>query len=57
MKTIEMVNLLKEYQDMFSRDYKDFKGMVKKMGEMNIDLIPRARPIKKRPNKLAHKYK
>ena len=27
-----MVNLLKEYQDMFVRDYKDFKGMVKKNG-------------------------
>jgi len=52
-----MVNLLKEYQDMFARDYKDFKGMVKKMGEMKIDLMPRAKPIKKRPNKLAHKYK
>jgi ribosomal protein S17E len=52
-----MVNLLKEYQDMFARDYKDFKGMVKKMRDMKIDLMPRARPIKKRPNKLAHKYK
>jgi ribosomal protein S17E len=52
-----MVNLLKEYQDMFFRDYKDFKGMVKKMGEMKIDLMPRARSIKKIPNKLAHKYK
>jgi hypothetical protein len=56
-KTIEMVNLLKEYQYMFAKGYKDFKGMVKKMGEMKIDLMPRARPIKKRPNQLAHKYK
>ena len=24
---------------------------------MNIDLIPEAKPIKKRPYKLAHKYK
>jgi ribosomal protein S17E len=52
-----MVNLLKEYQDMFARDYKDFKGMVKKVGEMKINLMPRARPIKKISNKLAHKYK
>ena len=27
------------------------------MGEMKIDIKPDARPIKKRPYKLAHKYK
>ena len=27
------------------------------MGEMKIDLLPEATPIKKRPYKLAHKYK
>jgi hypothetical protein len=41
----------------FTRDYKELKGLVKKMGEININLIPRAKPIKKRPYKLAHKYK
>ena len=30
--TNEIVNILKEYQDIFSRDYKDLKGLVKKMG-------------------------
>ena len=27
------------------------------MGEMNIDIKTDARPVKKRPYKLAHKYK
>ena len=27
------------------------------MGEMNIDIKPDARPVKKIPYKLAHKYK
>ena len=27
------------------------------MGEMNIDIKPDAQPVKKRPYKLAHKYK
>ena len=27
------------------------------MGEMKIDIKPNARPVKKRPYKLAHKYK
>ena len=33
------------------------KGLVEEMGEMKIDLLPKATPIKKRPYKLAHKYK
>ena len=27
------------------------------MGEMKIDIKPEAKPVKKRPYKLAHKYK
>jgi hypothetical protein len=46
-KTMEIVDLLKEYQDVFARDYKDLKGLVQEMGEMKIDLIPGAKPIKK----------
>ena len=53
----EIVNLLKEFQDVFARDYKDLKGLVHEMGEMKIDIKPEARSIKKRPYKLAHKYK
>ena len=55
--TREIIDLLKEYQDVFTRDYKDFKGIVEEMGEIKIYLIPGAKPIKKRPYKLAHKYK
>lgn len=56
-ETVDIEDLLKEYQDVFARDYKDLKGLVEEMGEMKIELIPRAKPIKKQPYKLAHKYK
>ena len=39
-QTTEVVNLLKEFQDVFARDYKDLKGLVHEMGEMNIDIKP-----------------
>jgi ribosomal protein S17E len=41
------VSLIKEYQDVFARDYKDLKGLVEEMSEMNIELIPEEYPIKK----------
>ena len=56
-QTTEIVDLLKEYQDVFARDYKDLKGLIKEMGEMKIDLLSEAIPVKKRPYKLAHTYK
>lgn len=56
-KTTDIVNLLKEYQDIFAHDYKDLKGLVEEMGEMNIELIPGEKTIKKWSYKLAHKYK
>ena len=56
-QTAEIVNLLKELQDVFAQDYKDLKGLVQEMGEMKIYIKPDARPIKKRPYKLSHKYK
>ena len=56
-KTTKIVDLLREYKDVFARDYKNLKGLVEEMGEMKIDLLPNATPIKKRPYKLAHKYK
>jgi hypothetical protein len=46
-QTADIVNLLKEYQDVFARNYKYLKGLVEEMGEMKIELIPRAKPIKK----------
>ena len=56
-QTTEIVDLLKEYQDVFARDYKDLKGLVEEMGEMKIYLLPEAISVKKRLYKLAHKYK
>ena len=53
----KIVNLLKEYQDVFSKYYKDIKGSIQEMCEMKIDLIPKAKPIKKTPYKISHKYK
>ena len=56
-QTTEIVNLLKEFQDVFSRDYKDLKGLVHEMGEMKIHIKLDVQPINKIPYKLAHKYK
>lgn len=53
-KTAEIINILKEYQDLFARDYIDLKGLVQEMGHMKIELLPDTKPIKKRPYKLAH---
>lgn len=38
-QTAEIVNVLKEYQDVFARDYKDLKGIFQEMGEMKIKLF------------------
>ena len=46
-QTIEIINLPREFQDVFARDYKDLKGLVQEMGEMKIDTKPDFRPIKK----------
>lgn len=46
-QTTEIVNLLKENHDIFSIDYKYLKGLIKEMGEMKIDFVPRAKPMKK----------
>ena len=56
-QTTEIVNLLKEFQDVFARDYKYLKGLFHEMGEMKIYIKTDVRPVKKRPYKLAHKYK
>ena len=56
-QVIEVMGLLKEFQDVFARDYKDLKGLIHGMGEIKIDLLPDTKPVRKRPYKLAHKYK
>ena len=53
----KIVNLLKEFQDVFSQDYKYLKGLVQEMGEMKIDIKRNARPVRKIPYKLDKKYK
>ena len=53
----EFTGLLKEFHDDFARDYKDLKGLIHGMGEIKIDLLPDAKMVRKRPYKLAHKYK
>jgi hypothetical protein len=45
-ETFDIVDLLKEYQDVFARDYKYLKGLVEEMGEMKIELISGTKPIK-----------
>ena len=44
---VDITNLLKEYRDVFVRDYKDLRGLVQEMGEIKIDLLHDAKPIKK----------
>ena len=39
-QTTKILNLLKEFQDVFAREYKDLKGQVHEMGEMKIDIKP-----------------
>ena len=56
-QTTKIVNLLKEFQDVFTRDYKDLKGLVHEMDKMKIEIKLDAQPIKKRPYKSAHEYK
>jgi len=48
---------LKQYKDVFARDYKDLKGPMVEMVEVKIDLILATKPIKKRMYNLAHKSK
>ena len=40
----------------FPSDYKELKGLVEEMGEMNIEVIPGEKPNKKWWYKLEHKY-
>ena len=39
-QTIEVFELLKEFQDVFARDCKELKGLVADMGEMKINIEP-----------------
>lgn len=52
-----MVNLLKEFEDLFHRIFLEMKGIVGYSGEMNIQLKLDARPIRRRPYRLNLKCK
>lgn len=52
-----MVDLLKEYKDMFLRIFFEMNGIVGSLGEIKIQLKLDAKPIKKRPYRPNPKYK
>lgn len=53
----QVVDLLKEYQDIFPTSFSELKGIVGELGEMQIQLKPYAKPVKKRSYRLNPKYK
>jgi hypothetical protein len=57
-ETVEkIVDLLHEYQDLFSTTFSEMKGIVGELGEMKIPLKPDAKPVKQRPYRLNLVYK
>ena len=53
----KVVELLREYQDLFSTKTMDLKGIIGDLGMMKITLKPFANPVKQRPYHLNPKYK
>lgn len=53
----QVVDLLKEYQDIFTTSFSKMKGIVDELGEMRIQLKPDAKPVKRRPYWLNPRYK
>lgn len=43
----QVVDLLKEYQDIFPHNVSEIKGIIATLGEIRIQLKPDAKPIKK----------
>jgi hypothetical protein len=57
-ETVEkIVDLLREYQDLFPTTFSEMKGIVGELGEMKIPLNPDAKPVKQRPYRLNLVYK
>jgi hypothetical protein len=46
----KVVNLLKEYEDLFPRRFLEMKEIVGSLGEMNFQLNLDANMVKKRPH-------
>jgi len=53
----QVVDLLKEYEDLFPRSFSTMKGIVGSPREMTIQLKRDAKPVKKRPYRLIPRYK
>ena len=53
----KVVELLREYQDLFPTKITNLKGIIGDLGMMKITLKPDAKPIKQRPYHLNPKYK
>lgn len=56
-KVNQVVDLLKEYQDIFLMSFSKMKGILGELGEMHIKLKLYAKLVKKRPCRLNPKYK
>lgn len=53
----QIVDLLREYQDLFPSRFSKMKGITRELGEMKIPLKHDAKPVKQRPYRLNPKYK
>jgi len=52
-----MSALLKEYQDVYAKDFRDMKGIIKELGVIKIPLKQDAKLVNKIPYRLNIKYK
>ena len=53
----KVIELLHEYQDLFSMKFSEMKGILGDIGVIKIPLKPDAKPVKQRPYRLNPKYK
>ena len=53
----QVVDLLKEYKDIFPNKFLEMKGITRDLGEMKIQLKLDMKPVKRRPCRLNPKYK
>jgi len=53
----KVVELLREYQDLFLNKFTNLKGIIKDLGVMKITLKLDVKPVKQRPYHLNLKYK
>jgi len=53
----QVVDLLKEYEDIFPRRFLEMKGITRSLWDMKFQLKPDAKPMKRRPYLLNPMYK